>query len=210
MPEMDGYEATRALRANEGDGKHTPVIAMTASVMKGDRERCLECGMDDYLSKPITRTELHAILQKWLDPHAPPRPAPAQDTAAAAVQEADPEVLPVQLDYLEEYAEGDLAFLHTLMHAFLEENDRHCNSLIDAIRNGDIPQVAFQAHALKNGALTLKADKLSSITVQLEEMANRKELAGAEDFIAPLQAAYDNVSRFLRQYISGHPLEEGT
>jgi signal transduction histidine kinase/DNA-binding response OmpR family regulator len=66
MPEMDGFEATRAIRRNEPEGRHTPVIAMTASALSGDRERCLAAGMDDYISKPIKLHVVAAVLERWL------------------------------------------------------------------------------------------------------------------------------------------------
>lgn len=68
MPEMDGFEACRTIRSREPDGKRIPIIAMTASAMKGDRERCLEAGMDDYLTKPVRLADLGAALQRWLKP----------------------------------------------------------------------------------------------------------------------------------------------
>jgi two-component system, sensor histidine kinase and response regulator len=64
MPEMDGFEATRLIRTEEPPGRHTPIVAMTAHAMIGDRERCLAAGMDDYLSKPLDKTALLAIIEK--------------------------------------------------------------------------------------------------------------------------------------------------
>jgi len=66
MPEMDGFQATRKIRENEGEGRHVPILAMTANAMQGDRERCLESGMDDYLPKPVTIDNLKNALRRWL------------------------------------------------------------------------------------------------------------------------------------------------
>ena len=68
MPEMDGFDATREIRKNEPAGRHTPVIAMTASALSGDRERCLAAGMDDYIAKPIKMHVIAAVLERWLGP----------------------------------------------------------------------------------------------------------------------------------------------
>jgi CheY-like chemotaxis protein len=65
MPEMDGYKATAAIRCSEGRSRHTPIVAMTAHAMQGDRERCLQAGMDDYLPKPVRKEAFSEILQKW-------------------------------------------------------------------------------------------------------------------------------------------------
>jgi CheY-like chemotaxis protein len=65
MPEMDGFEATRRIRAAPA-AHHTPIVAMTANSLKGDRERCLAAGMDDYVGKPVRLPELSAVLRKWL------------------------------------------------------------------------------------------------------------------------------------------------
>ncbi len=65
MPVLDGYDATRAIRELEADGSRIPIIAVTANAMKGDREKCLECGMDDYIAKPIMPNDLHEAVSRW-------------------------------------------------------------------------------------------------------------------------------------------------
>ncbi len=70
MPGLDGYQATRQLRQRENDSRHTPVIAMTAHAMTGDREKCLAAGMDDYITKPVRAQTLTETLQRWIGPNA--------------------------------------------------------------------------------------------------------------------------------------------
>src|SRR5690606_2414500 len=87
MPVLDGYSATRRWREQEAvrGGRRLPIVAMTANVMAGDRQRCLDAGMDDYLSKPVAREQLDACLRRWLRPApaAPQAPAPAASAAPA-------------------------------------------------------------------------------------------------------------------------------
>ena len=73
MPEMDGYEATAAIRQMEGSPGHTPIIAMTAAAMEGDRERCMAAGMDDYITKPVRLEAVSTVLERWVAESDPER-----------------------------------------------------------------------------------------------------------------------------------------
>jgi CheY-like chemotaxis protein len=106
MPVMDGYTATRRWRAGEqaaSDGNHLPIVAMTANAMAGDRQKCIDAGMDDYLAKPVTRAELERCLHRWWRPQANPgprnvAPAPAGplpvSPPAFAIGAPEPEIVP--------------------------------------------------------------------------------------------------------------------
>jgi CheY-like chemotaxis protein len=85
MPEMNGYEATTQIRLREGSGRHTPIIALTAEAIVGCRERCLEAGMDDVITKPVTLVDLDRTLSLWLEPSPERAPAGSHLTAADPV-----------------------------------------------------------------------------------------------------------------------------
>ena len=94
MPEMDGLEATRRIRQSEADDRHTPIIAMTAHAMKGDRERCLEAGMDDYLSKPLEPQKLFTVIEFWTQERLPWQEDPELELAPKPLPEVEAVVEP--------------------------------------------------------------------------------------------------------------------
>ncbi len=200
MPEMDGCEATRRLREREGAGRHTPVIAMTASAMNEDREQCFSAGMDDYIAKPVNRANLYALLHHWLEGKAPAqRPLGANAPQDPAPDESGPP--PVQLDYLMQSTGNDPVFLQGLIAVSLKEQERHLEGLLAAQETSDVTQMEFHAHALKNGAMTLRAHEAAGIALNIEVLARGGEFHAASELVGPLREACGRVTQYLKRML---------
>jgi CheY-like chemotaxis protein len=169
MPRMDGYDATIAIRALEPSG-HTPIVAMTASAMASDRERCLAVGMDDYLSKPINRDLLATVLRECMEGTAMTMTTPHNNTDEEAF---DQETLE-QLRSLDE----DGSFIAELVGMFREDIATHIAALHAAIDTNDQDQIARTAHQAKGASanLGMKALAASLKTLELTAGAPADEL----------------------------------
>jgi CheY-like chemotaxis protein/HPt (histidine-containing phosphotransfer) domain-containing protein len=161
MPEMDGYAATAAIRARERGGLRLPIVAMTAHAMKGDRERCLAAGMDDYLAKPLRSEELDAALERWLGA----RPAPATvdtgeglDPFGSLVDEARMRVF--RVDYPE--------IVDELVELFVESTPPLLEELRAGADREDAEAVRRAAHKLKGSCQNVGASFLATLAEEIE------------------------------------------
>jgi two-component system, sensor histidine kinase and response regulator len=162
MPEMDGLEATRLLREKEeNSGQHQAVVAMTALVMKGDRERCMAAGMDGYLSKPIRQQELDDVLDTYLALDRPNLSLSKFDDSPKAS---------VCVEELFERIDGDRGFLSELLVLFLGDYPAQIQSAREAIANNDTADLQRVGHALKGALGNLAAPIASGIAGELESM----------------------------------------
>jgi PAS domain S-box-containing protein len=190
MPQMDGFEATRAIREREAaTDQHTPIIAMTAHAMKGDRERCLAAGMDEYLSKPLQREELLRILN-WVaeqleDDTTPPvmrgeeeRPdSPATIDIAAAIKRLG----------------GDEELFAELSELFRGEGPRMIQEIREALETGDALAVQRIAHGLKGAAGYLGGTQTVDAAYRLEAIGASGELAQAPRVFQELEMEVDRL-----------------
>jgi two-component system sensor histidine kinase/response regulator len=176
MPEMGGFEATAAIRQREqATGTHLPIIAMTAHAMKGDRERCLEAGMDGYVSKPVQARELFDVIERMVPAAAP---ADGQEDAAEVAVDWDKALRSVG---------GDREILRELVGVFLGECPQWLAELREALARADARVVRRLAHNLKGSLGQLGAGEVAAVAQRLETMALQEELAGAPEVHALLE-----------------------
>ncbi|HEY5281206.1 MAG TPA: ATP-binding protein, partial [Polyangia bacterium] len=200
MPEMDGLEATRTVRA-AGSGVRSPavpIIAMTASAMQGDRQTCLDAGMDDYIAKPVTPAALSALLEKWL------AKLPSSGPPIASTKASDPTTGPATFDAaaLLERAMGDHALAEAVARSFLADAPRRIAILRGHLEAGNAKDVELQAHTLKGAAATVGGEGLVSWALAIEQAGRAGDLASAGSAFAELAAEFER----LRQAMEGSAL----
>ncbi|WP_279452212.1 response regulator [Aeromonas hydrophila] len=181
MPVMDGLAATRLLREREDVGQHTPILAMTANVMAGDRERCLAAGMDDHIAKPIDPDRLYAALQRWATSFS--REVSSRLTASRA---SPATALLPQLRALGLNAETALQRLmhnwewyRDLLQRFARQGSQPMETLLAALQANDREEAHRQAHTLKGIAATLGAGSLQEVSARLESALARGDDAAS-------------------------------
>lgn len=204
MPVLDGYAATRRWRAHEAaqDMARLPIVAMTANAMAGDRERCLQAGMDDYLSKPINRETLQAVLARWgramaddamADDTArvPPAPAPQGADASAPPPARDASPAPVlDQEVLDELLEVIGPDTVRIIGVFLDDTPPLIRQLQDASVAADLDQLRALAHSLKSASANVGAMALSAAAWRIEHDARAGTLERPAVAVALLIAEF--------------------
>ncbi len=199
MPEMDGYEASRAIRAGKAGSENItiPIIAMTANAMQGDREKCVNAGMDDYIAKPIDIDKLRGILQKWLvgeEDKVPPHPL-------ETVLKEEALVLWDEADIIKRL--GDNATLvQKVVQLFLEDVKTIFNSLSQAMNALNASSVQLHAHSLKGASGNVGALRLQSIAKTFEEAASNNDLSLIRERLSECEIILDQTTHILRDYLA--------
>jgi signal transduction histidine kinase/DNA-binding response OmpR family regulator len=186
MPEMDGFEATRLIRAfEEGTGRHTRIVAMTAHAMAGDRERCLAAGMDDYVSKPLRKENLVQALS---------------GADVAAIKDEKETTFVYDREEMLSQCEGDEGLVSELVSIFQENTPQIVRSIGEAIEQQDAPALAGSAHKLLSSLGAFGAKQAGILARRLERHGQENDFRGAKERLGALQRHIDEICVAL----SGH------
>lgn len=190
MPELDGYQATARIRAQEAARDRTPVIALTAHALQGEREKCLAAGMDDYLSKPIRPAALQEMLSRWLQPGQPVHQSADMTTASDELKEMQ-----------EVFGE---AFAH-IVAAFVVDTPRRIGALREAALRRDIAELGAVAHALGGSTASIGASALALMCKELEACCKTGAIDDGEQRITAIEAEYARVEASLQTLLQAAP-----
>jgi two-component system, sensor histidine kinase and response regulator len=202
MPEMGGYEATaRIRRREEGRGRRTPIIAMTANALQGDREKALAAGMDDYIPKPVKPENLEAVLERWIidaDKDKVSVPAVGDGSVRENAEEAAVDRI-VLAGLRELQVEGEPDILGELIEMFVADVPSQLVALQEAVEAGDGQAVERIAHTLKGSSGNMGAVGMGALCMELEEMGCLGELAAAPGLIVRLKDEFWRVCAVLEE-----------
>jgi len=187
MPEMDGLEATKKIREL---GIKIPIIALTANAFEEDRKRCLEAGMDDYLSKPIKIEELLNVMSNFFETKTELKQEEPQTQAKKGVQ--------IDMKRAMDAVGGDKELLNELMNMFYEDSKAKLLEIEKAVKNKDYEKVRELAHAIKGAAANIGLTEVYNICLELENMAKRKDLSESAHLYSELKENIEALGGMLK------------
>jgi len=205
MPVMDGYEAAREIRNHDSAvlNHNVPVIAMTANAMQGDREACIEAGMDDYIAKPIDPAALAEIVEKWLMRAEGDDEGAGQAVTGEAPTEQSEERR-FDMTILINRMMGDEEMAREILDGFMEDMPDQIAALKEALEAGDSPLAERLAHTIKGASANVGAEELRNAALQMEEAAKESDMERCATLLPAIEREFEN----LKKSIAGEGVEE--
>lgn len=197
MPGMDGFEATQQIRSIEGSERRTPVVAMTAHAMPEDRQRCLDAGMDDYLSKPLDARKVFEVIERWTGAAGVYIP---QEGPGDVALPPDPDAVFDPQNALSRFG-YDRDFFHNLMEDFFSSLPLKLDTMRQALQEQRLDALSYQAHNLKGVAANFGAMRLSNLAHRLDALCRAGDLEGAgrllDEVAAGVECLKEKTTAFL-------------
>jgi CheY-like chemotaxis protein len=203
MPEMDGFAATTTIRAEEtrGGGGRVPIIAMTANAMEGDRDRCLQAGMDDHLAKPVKVEALRGLIARWLPPRKASAP-PAQAADCPAQPVLDRAVL-AELHRLQ--MPGEPSVIDEVTAIFIDDMIAGIAGMRAAVAHGDVAALQQTAHRCRGSSAQLGATRLADLCASVEVLGRAGALTAAMQVLAQVDVEFTRVREALSHESTATP-----
>jgi PAS domain S-box-containing protein len=177
MPKLDGFDATRAIRGRERPGERIPIIAMTASALLGEQERCRAAGMDDFLVRPVSFEVLESTLARWV------QGAEAIEEPVELVDDFGGVLDLVRVQMLRDLRPGDRSLFEQFVDAFLAKVPEDVDAITTAVQAADAGRLVEAAHVLKGSAQNLGAAELGRICQDLEDAGEHEDIAAASTLL---------------------------
>ena len=207
MPEMDGLEATKRIRAMEVEVKFSHrhmIIAMTANAMKGDREKCLAAGMDDYIPKPVRAEMLYSAIERW----AGKQGIIAKQATSAAVAPSAPSPVAeklIDIDRLNDFSEGNLAAAQELVDLYIQQMQEQMGNLQAKFAEAQAKDVQRIAHSCAGASATCGVLAMTPIFKRVEHLAAEGDLTKVAPLLADLENNFVRVTVALKEYLASLP-----
>lgn len=200
MPLLDGFETTREIRLRQDCSTASPrrpvVVAMTANAMKQDQQRCLDAGMDDYLSKPVLKDKLAQVLERWSRIFLTTESAINSPTQISPT-DANSLDLPLDWEHLHQLSEGNVEFELELLQMFVEDTHSHLEVTKAAIAANDFQLLEQEAHHLKGTSANAGATAMHLAAEKLEQLIRIQQISGATDLVSELEEFVNRIQEFL-------------
>jgi signal transduction histidine kinase/DNA-binding LytR/AlgR family response regulator len=220
MPVMDGLEATRQIRQYEREQYHltqiqpqTVIIAMTANALRGDRERCLAAGMDDYISKPVRPETIQAVIERWgavlVGKRQSQPPASEPDHPSARAEAAGVAKPPVDVGRLLQFAAGDWTTLREIVDVYLNQTTAQLAALRTAVTAGRAAEVGATAHKCAGASATCGMNIILPSLRELERQGRSGRLEDAESLVETAGQSFQTIRVFLDQYFKENQVDLG-
>lgn len=201
MPGLDGYEATAEIRRRERTTAHTPIIAMTATALEGDRDKALAAGTDDYIPKPVELETLDAVLKRWI---SVARDAETERRGSQTLPSPDAEAVlegNVLATLREIEQEGEPDFVAELAQMFLRDARVRFGELREAADAGTSESLRRTAHTLKGSCSNMGAARMAEVCAALQQAGERGDQAQSSELLVRLEAELDRVRAALQSEV---------
>lgn len=204
MPYLDGYETTKILRKKQDNHAQIIIIAMTANAMAGEREKCLEAGMNDYLSKPVALDNLEVVLNRWqnfLESQFLPKETNSNCLGQVINNNSpeSPDILPIDLAKINELVKDDLEFRTELLNSFFEDASFYLKELKIAIKEQNFDLIVYRSHQLKGMSSMVAIAHFPQLAQTLQHQAEAQKLENAQELLLEMENIFQQVQDFVEK-----------